>query len=1362
MDINFYNIKDAGKGKADSFESLACSIFHKKFNDCGVYRCFFGAGGDGGVEAVFYCPDGSELVLQAKYWENRKFESSQIRQLTDSFKTAIQNHPNLKKYYVAIPFDLTGKVAGGKKGISQTEKFDKWASDCKKIHSVDIILWSESVLRDILLEVDVSRGLQRFWFEQNFLTEIQYRHYLEESVASAGKKYTPDLKVGVPLMDTLNSFSNPDVLNQQCEERINFIKKFFLNNDSFRDAFKSNFEGVDELVDLLRKLEHRKNNEDVIKKMESICPKLSSIAEMCEKEQLRLLEEQFGDKFVDNRNFRDFHAQYMCDFPAAKLDKVREFQKFISNFLSWMHSDLFRASFSNILVVKGPAGIGKTFSVIDYALLNNNARHYIFFGSDFNNDEPWITFLKKLGLSISLSKDELFGSLEAYADGVDKISIIFIDALNESKCRENWKHWLPSLKSDISRYPHLKLCVTCRNTFLSDVFENEADYISVEHNGFLGQERLAIRSFFDYYNLKEPLYPLFSQEFDNPLFLRLFCESFQPESFADFPRGKIGLKIIYQRYLEKKSKIIAKKCNIDPESDCVYAYLASLAKEMSSIQQNFVERSKAVDLSKRIHNTPNFSTSLFSVMEQEGLLIFRNDGSVKRVYFAYERMADYFVAQKLISDEKLLCNTLANDKWLLQNGGVLEMLSILLPEQNGKEICDYFNDNQREIWFDCFIEGLPWRSNDSITDKTKDILRKLLLDSRLVNRIFSALVGLSVVPGNPLNIDCLENILMSRSLCDRDPGMAYAFRLSFENKDSVYKVIDWALHGDLKKYSNESVLLWSKILCWLFASPDRRIRDKSSKAFVRILLAHFEQAFLILDHFKNTDDEYITERIFEAIYAALLLSHKQDDCINVAKDIIAKKYLEKYENIIIHDTCRLIVELAHTYDKSFVSLKIYKECGKKCTNKYFKKVDEKLYQGLVLRSEFSSQNINFVGYWYTDFQRYVLVNKTENFDIKSKGISYDDIYKWLVVNLYNLGYPGEKSRAWLYDTRTLGSYGLDRMRAVYAERLSKKYYWILLHRLVGLLQNTVPYKKKSWDTSLEPSERRLHSLRFRQIDLTDIRYDDEIKYPVFAFKSPIFTFSAENEKNARPTGGFYDVEDIVDNTYDEEKKKWVPLHLYLDKYNKEDPLDIAYRNSCCLIVAYITTKKFLDEMLKSKKKFSEFVSGAPFQSDSQEYELYLGEYPIARSYAEKLETQDLSETESSFGELTKTSFEFLRGNEWEYDCSYEGLDEKKEQELHEAILFPSKMLIEKCALKWDNNYGWRNFEGELVVFQRNNVLLIENEMLKNFLGMDKVLLFNSYREQIYSSSSNKKIASIRSAYQYDGRNLKIMYERKEN
>ena len=49
MEIDFYNIRNTKKGKADSFESLVCSLFHKKFANIGEYQRPRGDGGDGGV-----------------------------------------------------------------------------------------------------------------------------------------------------------------------------------------------------------------------------------------------------------------------------------------------------------------------------------------------------------------------------------------------------------------------------------------------------------------------------------------------------------------------------------------------------------------------------------------------------------------------------------------------------------------------------------------------------------------------------------------------------------------------------------------------------------------------------------------------------------------------------------------------------------------------------------------------------------------------------------------------------------------------------------------------------------------------------------------------------------------------------------------------------------------------------------------------------------------------------------------------------------------------------------------------------------------------------------------------------------------
>jgi len=1365
MEIDFYKVRKTSKGQRDSFESLVCSLFHRKFADVGEYQCYRGDGGDGGVEAIFVCPDNSEIGVQSKFWENNEFGSSQKAQLDNSLKTALANHPNLKTYYVAIPFDLTGDVAVGKRGMSQIQRFSEWKTKNETQYSIKIELWSKSVLIDILLDVDTSIGLRRYWFDENILTEEQRFSHIRDAKSQAGEKYTPDLNVGVPLMNTLDSFTNVEVLNNQCKSKIRTIQKDFLKDSYFQEALGETYSHVRQsicfLIDLLKNLINRKNVEESCKTLVKSCQELFPILEKGEQEQLQILENKFGDKFVDDERFRQFQAQYMCDFPAAKLDKIREFKAFLINLLYWMDGDDFKVSYSNFLAIKGPAGIGKTFCIIDYVEQNKDCAHYVFYGNDFNRDEPWRVILDKLGLSASISKDELFGSLDACAESLNKTSVIFIDALNESNERKNWKKWLAPLRDQISSYPHLKLCVTCRDTYWSDVFRDEDKYIVVEHNGFWGQEQKAIRAFFKYYKLNEPLYPLFNQEFGNPLFLRLFCESFKNESFADFPKGKIGLKAVYQRYVEKKTKIIAEECNLDPEDNCVRMYLEALAEEMTITQKRFVERGRAKEIAKQFHNTEAFTQSLFSQMEKEGLLSFYSFDSEKRVYFSYDRMADYFVAWKLLCDEKQLGSALNNNEWLERNAGTLEMLAILLPEEKNKELCDYFSETEKALWFLPFVGSLSWRSNKSLSKRTKEVIVDLVKDRRFCEYAWLSCLNVATVPDNPLNINFFEEtFLFSREVCNRDPVFSFVFRNGYEQKRSVFKLIDLALNQEnLRQYSDDSLFLWAKTLCWFLAHPDRRIRDKSSKALVRVFLANLRLSAEMLDHFEDIDDEYITERIVESVYASVLLSHNVNYAVDCAKKIISMNFMEKYENVIIHDACRLIIEFAYTLDSNFISKDEFEVLVSKWPDKQFEKVEEDIYQALILKDEFSSKKINFVGRWYTDFQRYVLVNKIEDFDIESKNISYDDIYKWFVVELSKIGYPGDKSKCWIYDTQTLGDYGFSRMRAVYAERLSKKYYWILLHRLVGLLQNTVPQKKKPWDESTDPTEPRLHSLDLRQIDLTDIRYNCEHKYPSLVWSNPSFKPKDTNEEWLNGKSDFFDADSVIGELKDENDISWIPLHLYKDEKLRSHDSDYNYKDSCILVVAYLSTKKYIESL--SDNDLDYFVSGAPMQGDSNEYQLYLGEYPIARSYHEKVECGEIDESSSRFKELSKTSFEFLRGTEWEYDCSYSDLDEKESEKLAGAIKFPSKKLIESLDLCWDGYYGWSNSDDRLICFQNKEGLFIAKDALISLLGDDDALLMNVYREKIYSENGKSGLKAIRCAYKWSDKGIECIKEREE-
>ncbi|XZF65015.1 MAG: hypothetical protein ACSI46_10145 [Gloeotrichia echinulata DVL01] len=105
LEINFQQIRPYNGGLTDAFEELCCQIFHRLSDNSiqnfqlpkgSQFQRFRGAGGDGGVEAIWILPNGDKWGLQAKYFD--KLEASQFKQLNKSLQTAVKNHPELTQY----------------------------------------------------------------------------------------------------------------------------------------------------------------------------------------------------------------------------------------------------------------------------------------------------------------------------------------------------------------------------------------------------------------------------------------------------------------------------------------------------------------------------------------------------------------------------------------------------------------------------------------------------------------------------------------------------------------------------------------------------------------------------------------------------------------------------------------------------------------------------------------------------------------------------------------------------------------------------------------------------------------------------------------------------------------------------------------------------------------------------------------------------------------------------------------------------------------------------------------------------------------------------------------------------------------
>ena len=142
MNLNWNDIRVYNGSQDKAFEELICQLAHKETNP--LFKKFIRKGTpDAGIECYWTLSTGKEWGWQAK-WFLFSLDSSQWNQITKSIKTAIEKHPNIEKYYIAIPIDPADGRIAGKKSL-----LDKWNEYCKnwktlaerKSISLEIEIW---------------------------------------------------------------------------------------------------------------------------------------------------------------------------------------------------------------------------------------------------------------------------------------------------------------------------------------------------------------------------------------------------------------------------------------------------------------------------------------------------------------------------------------------------------------------------------------------------------------------------------------------------------------------------------------------------------------------------------------------------------------------------------------------------------------------------------------------------------------------------------------------------------------------------------------------------------------------------------------------------------------------------------------------------------------------------------------------------------------------------------------------------------------------------------------------------------------------------------------------------------------------
>jgi hypothetical protein len=428
--IDLNQIRSAPKSKNDSFESLAVQLFiatrkPPKGASLVVHR---GDGGDGGVEAFYRLPTGEVFGVQAKYFFG--LDNARLAQVDESLRTALENHPTLSEYWVYVPFNLTGRVAAGKRGVSEAERFENWKKRVELEATVRgsrlaIRICSVTEIASQLHQIDPHGGMRRYWFDSKILTPAQIERGLNQAKVFAGVRYSAGLDILTKAHAGLDYFGGirgveiwrDEVLSPHLSNLQNLLELGTLALDVLSPAKKGNaLRLLHELADSLGSIttveEATLVRNDVPPKLEELIPILDEAREA--QEDAFILAH---GKNKDTPGFRQFEAEYNVSFPAANLDWSRDFVSLCIDLIEVMNSQELGALTADSLLMIGPASIGKTHAILSaaYRRFAKGGMSLVAFGDNFKGAEPWEVLRTKMGFGADVGRESLFESFQALA-----------------------------------------------------------------------------------------------------------------------------------------------------------------------------------------------------------------------------------------------------------------------------------------------------------------------------------------------------------------------------------------------------------------------------------------------------------------------------------------------------------------------------------------------------------------------------------------------------------------------------------------------------------------------------------------------------------------------------------------------------------------------------------------------------------------------------------------------------------------------------------------------------------------------------------------------------------------------------------
>ena len=859
MSITWQNLRPWNGSQHIAFEELCCQLATYETVPPGSNFTRKGAP-DAGVECYWTLPNGDDWGWQAKFFLSVP-NTNQWRQMSDSLKTALEKHPRLTTYTICLPTDRDNpRIAQQDWFMDQWDQhvaeWRDWANT--KQMSVEFKYWGEHELWKRLCREE-HRGRHWFWFNHELFSQQWFKDRIIESTANAGPRYSPELNVELPISRLFDGLGRTPAFINRLSVLAGTIRRTAsrASSKNAQDVAANEYISLRVIIDQMTNKSNAAEArggpgrfgpaEPAVETRRSC--NLGMYSDSGESSRRQERESASATK-EQNQGQQPYNPPEDFSYVRHHLYELSRHLREVNNFAQSNEARL--ANLPALLLV-GDAGTGKTHLFCDVAAQRSSSDlpTVLLLGQQFGTGEPWSQITSLLG--ISCARDEFRGALQALAEAIGSRALILIDALNEGDGKKLWSKHLAGMLTAVSRYPNLAIGFSARTSYETTVVPKglvPGRLIREIHPGFADHEYEATRTFFDHFGIERPAVPLLVPEFQNPLFLKLFCLGLKNRGATKIPPGLEGITAVFNVFVESvNEKLSAPDClDFDPKAEIVQKAVGALCAKMAKGGATWLPRDEAQAIVNSFLSSDGYEHSLFRNLIAEGVLAedrfpSHTDASwVEGIHFSYERFTDHLISKHLLDkfvnreapwtafEANQPVGRLFHDEYdCWRNQGILEAFSIQIPEVIGKELVEVAP--RCKDWqpvMDAFIESLVWRNPKAITDATLKYIKDTIIhydDSH--DKFLNALLIVASNPAHPYNADFLHRHLKTLKMASRDEWWSVFLHHQYGTHGAVDRLIDWAWSADDKSHIHDKAIrLCAMALSWFLTSSNRFLRDR--------------------------------------------------------------------------------------------------------------------------------------------------------------------------------------------------------------------------------------------------------------------------------------------------------------------------------------------------------------------------------------------------------------------------------------------------------------------------------------------------------------------------------------------------------